>query len=287
MLLPEEAALVLDEGLASLCMLVPPQAVRGEQHHAMCGASASGGGEGSGEPEDVGRVPIPHVSADGADASRDGGCFQVVELRKSEGAAAGWGIAAQELRATRLEPVDTCLGAHTKNKINNKEIGSGLRALVSRVRKRVREHMSASERGRTGEEEEEEEACSQPGADEHVLGVGEGGKDAAVQGFQGTGVAQGLQDTGGLEVLWIFPATQVGCVCVCVCVWICGSVDLWMRYASGRAGVHTHTHTHTQTHTHTHAQEERRRAAVYRHTHTHRRRRRVAVLSTVCVCVCV
>jgi hypothetical protein len=218
MLLPEEAALVLDEGLASLCMLVPPQAVRGEQHHAMCGASASGGGEGSGEPEDVGRVPIPHVSADGADASRDGGCFQVVELRKSEGAAAGWGIAAQELRATRLEPVDTCLGAHTKNKINNKEIGSGLRALVSRVRKRVREHMSASERGRTGEEEEEEEACSQPGADEHVLGVGEGGKDAAVQGFQGTGVAQGLQDTGGLEVLWIFPATQVGCVCVCVCV---------------------------------------------------------------------
>ena len=285
MLLPEEAALVLDEGLASLCMLVPPQAVRGEQHHAMCGASASGGGEGSGEPEDVGRVPIPHVSADGADASRDGGCFQVVELRKSEGAAAGWGIAAQELRATRLEPEDTCLGAHTKNKINNKEIGSGLRALVSRVRKRVREHMSASERGRTGEEEEEEEACSQPGADEHVLGVGEGGKDAAVQGFQGTGVAQGLQDTGGLEVLWIFPATQVGCVCVCVCVWICGSVDLWMRYASGRAGVHTHTHTHTQTHTHTHAQEERRRAAVYRHTHTHRRRRRVAVLSTVCVCV--
>ena len=287
MLLPEEAALVLDEGLASLCMLVPPQAVRGEQHHAMCGASASGGGEGSGEPEDVGRVPIPHVSADGADASRDGGCFQVVELRKSEGAAAGWGIAAQELRATRLEPVDTCLGAHTKNKINNKEIGSGLRALVSRVRKRVREHMSASERGRTGEEEEEEEACSQPGADEHVLGVGEGGKDAAVQGFQGTGVAQGLQDTGGLEVLWIFPATQVGCVCVCVCV--CGSVDLWIcgcgTRVGGQACTHTHTHTRKHTRTHTHRRSDEGRQSIDTHTHTGGDEEWQSYRLFVCVCV--
>jgi hypothetical protein len=197
----------------------------------MCRASASGasgregGGEGGGEPEDVGRVPIPHVPADGAGAAREGGRFQVVERRKSEGAAAGWGLASQELRATRLGPGDDCLGAQTQNIINKKEIGSGLRALVSSVRKHVREHMSASERGSTGEEEEAA-ACSQPGADKHVLGVGEGRNDSG---------AQGLQGTGGIEVLWIFPATQV-VVCVYVCV--CGSVDLWVWYASGRAGVH-------------------------------------------------
>jgi len=274
MLLPEEAALVLDEGLASLCMLVPPQAVLGEQRHAMCGASASGGGGGGGggEPEDVGRVPILHVPADGANASREGGRFQVVELRKSEGAAAGWGLAAQELRATRLGPGDDCQGAQTHNIINNKEIGSGLRALVSSVRKRVREHMSASERASTGEEEEE--ACSQPGADKHVLGVGEGGKDAG---------AQGLQGIGGLEVMWIFPATQV-----VVCVRVCGSVGAVREWAGRRASYYynryychcnnndnmIHIHTYAHRHTHANRTDEGRQSIdtlthTYTHTHTH------------------
>jgi hypothetical protein len=173
-------------------------------------------------------------------------------------------------------------GAQTHNIINNKEIGSGLRALVSSVRKRVCEHMSASERASTGEEEEEEEA------DKHVLGVGEGGKDAG---------AQGLQGIGGLEVMWIFPATQV-----VVCVRVCGSVGAVREWTGRRASYyynryycycnnndnmihihtyahrHTHanrtdegrqsidtlTHTYTHIHTHTHTQEERRRAAVYR-----------------------
>ena len=56
MLMPEEAALVLDLGLASLSMLVPAHEAGAPENprDAGCGASLS-------EPEDSGRVSIPHV----------------------------------------------------------------------------------------------------------------------------------------------------------------------------------------------------------------------------------
>jgi len=99
MLMPEEAALVLDLGLASLSMLVPAHEAGAPENprDAGCGASLS-------EPEDSGRVSIPHVPPpDGGDSAQRGGGLIAVELRKSAGAAAGWGLAPQALRATQSE----------------------------------------------------------------------------------------------------------------------------------------------------------------------------------------
>jgi len=99
MLMPEEAALVLDLGLASLSMLVPAHEAGAPENprDAECGASLS-------EPEDSGRVSIPHVPPpDGGDSAQRGGGLIAVELRKSAGAAAGWGLAPQALRATQSE----------------------------------------------------------------------------------------------------------------------------------------------------------------------------------------
>ena len=113
-LMPEEAALILDEGLASLSiMLSVPAAQR-----PPVGTS---GGLPTG-----GKISIPHVPPHAhGDAERGAGGLEMVGLRRKSDGTLGWGLPTKELLA--LWPEQCGSGAASEQGHGTLGIGAGKR----------------------------------------------------------------------------------------------------------------------------------------------------------------
>lgn len=96
LLLPEEAALILDEGLVSISIIVPSSGQISEQ------AVSGNGARGVWWQEEGGKVIVPHLPpANHGEAAGESG-LHTVALRRSAERTREWGLPAQELRGLNV-----------------------------------------------------------------------------------------------------------------------------------------------------------------------------------------
>ena len=91
LLLPEEAALILDEGLVSISIVSPSS-----------GHACQQGAEGDGSSEEQGgKITIPHLPLANQHAGAAEGGLRTLMLRRSSERSQEWGLSTRELRATQ------------------------------------------------------------------------------------------------------------------------------------------------------------------------------------------
>ena len=93
LLLPEEAALILDEGLVSISIVLPSSS-----HACQQGAEGDGCCE-----EEGGKMTIPHWPLANQHAGAQEGGLCTVTLRRSSERSQEWGLSPRELRASECQ----------------------------------------------------------------------------------------------------------------------------------------------------------------------------------------
>ena len=96
LLLPEEAALILEQGLVSLSIMVPASGQATQQHDGAKGA------EGGWWQEEGGKVVIPHVPPSTYGEGAGSGSCATIALRRSVDRLQEWGLLAHELRGLQV-----------------------------------------------------------------------------------------------------------------------------------------------------------------------------------------